>query len=153
MTHLRLTEHFEAPIDRVFELATDFKRYPEWNVSYREIGEITGPIDQVGTKVFATLNVLGRPMEGWSEVVEVDRPRHLKMVGVGPQDSRLTLVYRWAPAGEGTDVESQIDYDLPAGILGAVADRLFVEGAIQRAMRHSIENFKALVEAKTPVMA
>jgi uncharacterized membrane protein len=151
MTHLRLSEHFDAPVDRVFALGTDFKRYPEWNVSYREVREVTGPVDHVGTKVFATMNILGRPMDGWSEIVDVDRPRYLKMVGVGPQDSRLTLIYRATPAGGGTDFESEIDYDLPAGILGAVADRMFVEGVIQRAMRHSMENFKALVEAKTPV--
>lgn len=34
MTNVRMTMRFEAPIERVFELGTDYGRYPEWNVSY-----------------------------------------------------------------------------------------------------------------------
>ena len=152
MKHLRMSDHFDAPIDRVFELGTDFKRYPEWNVSFSEIKEVTGPTDQVGTKVHAVMKVLGRSMEGWSEIIEVERPRAFKMVGTGPEDSKLTLAYRFIPAGTGTDLETEIDYELPAGILGQIADKLFVESSIQRDLRHSMENFKAFVETKVPVI-
>jgi uncharacterized membrane protein len=83
--------------------------------------------------------------------VEVERPRSLKMVGTGPEDSKLTLAYRFIPAGTGTDLETEVDYELPAGFLGQVADKLFVENWIQRDLRHSMDNFKALVETKVPV--
>ena len=46
----------------------------------------------------------------------------------------------------------EIDYELPAGLLGQIADKLFVERTIERDLRHSIESFKALVEVKTPVL-
>jgi uncharacterized membrane protein len=151
MAHVQIKEHFEAPIDRVFELSTDFKRYPEWNVSYPEVREVTGPI-AVGTKIHAVTKVLGRSLEGWTEIVEVEPPRYLKTKGTSLQGGYLNVEYRLTPAGTGTDFAVEIEYELPAGILGQVFDHLFVERTIERDLRHSIENFKALVEARQPVL-
>jgi uncharacterized membrane protein len=67
---------------------------------------------------------------------------------------RYVATYRMTPAtGHGTDVEVETEYDVPAGFLGVVADRLFIEKAIERQMRHATENFKALAEAKVAVPA
>jgi uncharacterized membrane protein len=148
-----MTAHFDAPIDHVFELGTDFKRFPEWNVSYNEVSEVSGPTDQVGTRIFAVMQILGGFVEGSAEIVEVDRPRMLKLIGSGDRGGALETVYRFTPAGTGTDLAIEIDYELPAGIFGQIADKVFVEKAIERAVKHSLENFKALVEAPVPVLA
>lgn len=153
MSQVKMTAHFDAPIERVFELGTDFKRFPEWNVSYSEVKEVTGPTDQVGTRIVAVMRVLSRFVEGSAEIVEVDRPRMLKMIGSGDEGGTLTTVYRFTPTASGTDFAIDIEYELPAGIIGQIADRLFVEKAIERAVRHSLENFKAFVEAPRPVLA
>lgn len=152
MNQLRFTEHFEAPIEQVFELAIDYKRLPEWNVSYLAVDEVTGPPDKVGTRIHATMRVLGRTMEGWAEVVEVERPRFIKLAGTSTQGGALTSTYRFLPVETGTDVEIVAEYELP-GIFGSVADKLFVQKAIERDVRHSLENYKAFVEVKAPVPA
>jgi uncharacterized membrane protein len=152
MTTVRTTAHYDAPIERVWELGTDFKRYPEWNVSYPEVKEVTGPVDKVGTRILSVTKVLGRRMEGWGEIVEVDKPRFLKTVGSSHEGGKLTIIYRLTPAGEGTDFELESEYELPAGFLGHIADKLFVEKSVERDLRHSMENFKALVETRTPVL-
>jgi uncharacterized membrane protein len=152
MTTVRMTAHYDAPIDRVWELGTDFMRYPEWNVSYPEVKEVTGPIDKVGTRVHSVTKVLGLRMEGWGEIVEVDKPRLLKTIGSSTEGGKLTVIYRLTPAGEGTDFEIESEYELPAGFLGHIADKVFIEKAVERDLKHSIENFKALVEAKQPVL-
>jgi uncharacterized membrane protein len=147
-----MTSHYEVPIERVFELATDYKRYPEWSVSYAEVDKISGPPEQVGTKFHTFMKVLGRRIEGSMEVVEVEKPRLLKLSGTGIEGGKLTMLYRLMPAGTGTDFEIEADYELPAKILGQIADKLFVERSVERDLRHSIENFKELVEAKVPVL-
>ncbi len=152
MTHLTLKAHFDAPIEHAFDLATEYRRYPEWNVSYREVTEVTGPPDKVGTTMKAVMHLLGRTIEGWGKVTEVDRPRLLKIVGEG-EGGTLTTVHHLVPVPAGTDYILEVDYALPAGIFGRVADKLFVERAVERDLRHSIENFTALVEAKVPVLA
>ena len=152
MTTVRAKGHFDAPIDRVFELGSDFARYPEWNTIYSEIKEVTGPA-ALGTRVHGVTKVLGRRMEGWGEVVEVDPPRLLKIAGTGLEGGTVSTTYRFTPVGDGTDYEFESEYQLPAGFLGQIADKLFVEKAVERDLRHSLENFKALVEATKPVLA
>jgi uncharacterized membrane protein len=53
----------------------------------------------------------------------------------------------------GADVETVLEYELPLGVFGQLADKLFLERTMQRNVRHSYENFRALVEAKAPVLA
>jgi uncharacterized membrane protein len=47
----------------------------------------------------------------------------------------------------------EVDYELPGGFVGGVADKLFVERAIERDIKHSLENFKAICEADVGVPA
>jgi uncharacterized protein YndB with AHSA1/START domain len=145
-----MSGHYEAPIERVFALATDFARYPQWNVNYAEIKEVSGPVE-IGTKVTGVMRFMGRQVEGSGEIVELDPPRLIRMSGERPEGGRLDTTYRFTPAEPGTDYEFELDYDLPPGIIGQIADRLFVERAVDRDMRHTIENFTALVEAPEPV--
>jgi uncharacterized membrane protein len=152
MSHLRMTAHYEAPVERVFALGTDFARYPEWNVTYTEIKEIAGPPDRVGTRIHAVMRFLGRTMDGWGELVEIDPPRMFRMTGTSTDGGRLDVVYRMTPAGTGTDLVIEAEYELPAGIIGRIADKLFVERAVERDLHHSIENFRAFVELPQPVL-
>lgn len=153
MSKVRMTAHLDAPIERVFEIGTDFKHYPEWNVSYEEVREVTPLPLAVGTRIHGVMKLLGRKMDGWAEIVELDPPTFIRFKGVGPESSSITTVYRLTRAGAGTDIEFEAEYELPAGLFGQVVDRLFLEQAVERALRHSIENFKALVEVRQPVLA
>jgi uncharacterized membrane protein len=152
MSHVRMTAHFDAPIEQVFALAIDRVRLPEWNVSYDEAPEMSGPPDQVGTRIHGTIKLLGRKMEGTAEVVEVDPPR-LYRTEAADADRKLSVTYRFTPASGATDAELIADYEVPAGVFGKVVDRLFIERTVERDLRHSLENFKALVEAKVPAPA
>jgi coenzyme Q-binding protein COQ10 len=152
MAHLKLTEHIEAPIEDVFELFIDAKRWPEWFAGGTEVKEITGPPDQVGTRIRDVSTFMGRQMESWTEVVEVERP-HLYRMATEGAGLKGTGTFRLTPAGQGTDVHVENEYELPAGFLGGIADRLFIEKAMERQLRHSAENFKALAEAKVAVPA
>lgn len=152
MVQIRMSTHYEAPIERVFEFATDAIRYPEWNVNYAEIKEVTGPLDRVGSRIHGVLRVLGRLFDGWGEVVEVDKPRLLKLTSSSPEGSN-TILYRFTPEGTGTRAEFELEYDVRPGIFGQLIDKLFIERAIERDLKHSLENSKAFIEARTPVHA
>lgn len=153
MAVLQITEHFDAPPERVWQLGSDFKRYPEWNVNYIEIKEVTGPVDRVGTRIHATQRILGRDIDSWGEIVEVEPLKLVKISGSSAEGGHMTLTYRFTPKAGGADVETTLDYHLPMGIFGKLADKLFLERTVERDVRHSYENFKALIEAKTPVPA
>lgn len=152
MAHIRLTEHISAPIEDVFDLFIDPKRWPEWMAGSTEIKEVTGPPDQVGTRIRDVSTFMGQPMESWTEVLAVERPRLYRLATEGA-GMKGTGTFRLTPADDGTDVEVLTEYELPAGFLGHIADRLFIEKAMERQTRHSAENFKALAEAKVAVRA
>jgi coenzyme Q-binding protein COQ10 len=152
MAHLRMTAHYDAPVERVFELAIDYPRYPEWSVLYEEITNVSGLPDEVGTRFNGVIKLLGRKMAGSGEVTGVERPHYVEIAGKGSGGTTNT-VYRFTEAGAGTDAELELDYELPAGFFGKVADKLFVERSIERALRHSLDNFKAFVEEKVPQTA
>jgi uncharacterized membrane protein len=152
MAHGEMTEHFEAPIERVFELYIDVKRWPEWMPGLVEVKEVTGPLDKVGTRIHEVSRFLGRTMEGWDEIAEAERPRLVKMTSQG-EGAKSSMTLRLTPAGQGTDVAVEYDFETPAGFFGHIADRLFVDRAMDRQGRHALENFKALVESEALVPA
>jgi len=152
MTLIRKRYHFDAPIEKVFELGTDFKRYPEWNVAYPVTKEIIGQPRTVGTRIELTMRLLGRDIDSTATIAEIDPPRYMKLTGLSADGGKSTAIYRLTPAGEGADLEFEFEYELSAGILGNIADKLFVERTVERNLDHSAENFKALVEARQPVL-
>ena len=53
------------------------------------------------------------------------------------------------PSGGGTRAAVEVDYQLPAGFLGEVANRLFIERSVERDVRHTLENLKERVEGES----
>ena len=152
MASIRLSAHVDAPIDRVFQMATDFKRYPEWNVAFVEVAEVLGPPDKVGTRITATMTLLHRKMQGWAEIADFNRPRFLKLEGVSTDGGKICMEYLFKRVGRTTDIEFYSNYELPAGPFDGILDWVFVERAAERDLRHSMENLKALVEAANPAL-
>jgi uncharacterized membrane protein len=153
MGHVLQTGHIDAPPDRAFALALDAARIPEWNSSVIEVKDISGSLDQVGSSYVSVLKLAGRRLDGRWEVSRVESPRVLEFAGTAPGGGRATSKNRFEPAGDGTDLTIEIDYELPGGFVGGMADKLFVERAIERDVKHSVENFKAICEAEVQVPA
>ena len=153
MGHVRQMGHVDAPPDKTFGLAADAKRGPEWNNSIVEVKDVGGMLDTVGASYVAILKLGGRRLETRWEVTKVEKPRLVELVASSPQGGQATSTTRFEPAGGGTDMSIEVDYELPGGFVGGVADKLFVERAIERDVKHSLENFKAICEAEVGVPA
>ena len=153
MGHVRQMGHVDAPPDRVFALTIDATRDPEWNSSVVEVKDVTGLLDSVGASYTAILKLGGRPLETRWEVTKVEKPRLIEQRASSSAGGSATSTTTFEPAGDGTDLTVEVDYELPGGFVGGVADKLFVERAIERDVKHSIENFKAICEAEATVPA
>ena len=153
MGHVLQTGHIDAPPEKAFAVAIDAARIPEWNSSVSEVRDITGSLDQLGSNYVSVLKLGGRLLEGHWEVSRVESPRLLEFTGTAPGGGRATATNRFEAAGAGTDVTIEIEYELPGGFFGGMADKLFVERAIERDVKHSVENFKAICEAEVQVPA
>jgi uncharacterized membrane protein len=149
MGHVRMTQHIDAPVDHVWDIGADCERLPEWNVSIVEVRDCPGRLDQVGARVTTVVRVFGRRIDGSQETTKADRPRSytLKLVGAG--GAKATVNGTYAESSGGTDATVELEYELPMGLFAGVAEKL-LGGSIERDLRHSMENFKALCESTIP---
>ncbi len=146
MPQVRDEVRVNAPIDRVWALATDTNRIPEWQTTAVEVRDVTGRLDQVGARYTSVSKLVGRPIQGQWEVTQAEPQRLLEVTGTAPGGGRAVVRTTFAAADGATDLTILFDYELPGGFLGDFANRLFVERAVEREIRHSSENFKALCE-------
>jgi uncharacterized membrane protein len=152
MGHLRESFHIDAPIDHVWDLNADARRMPEYDANTIEVQDCPERIDWVGAKYTSVSRVMGRRLTGTNETTKVDKPRLFEQKIELPGGGHATVTLTLAEAGGGTDQTIVIDYQLPGGLFAGVAEKL-LSGSIERDIRHSNENFKALCEATIPVHA
>ena len=143
----RMHAHVEAPIELVFDYAVDFRHAAEWNVMAIEM-TAEGPATKVGDRFTGKMKFLGRTYTGEGHITEFDRPRLVAFVSTAPEGGSQNWTARFTPVGTGTDVDSEITYEVPLGLIGAVGDKLFVERMVQRSLEQSRDNFIALVEQR-----
>jgi uncharacterized membrane protein len=146
MPEVRDQFRIEASPDRVWAVAIDASRIPEWQTNVVEVRDVTGRLDEVGTRYTSVIRIVGRPLEGEWEVTKAEPNRLLVLTGKVPGGGRAVNTVTFTPSAGSTDVTVELDYELPGGFLGQFANRLFVERALQRDVRHASENFKALCE-------
>jgi len=149
MGHVRLSEHINAPIEHVWEMNASCERLPEWNTNIVEVRDCPGRLDRVGARVTTVARLFGRKIEGTQETTRADKPHTyaLKLTGAGGLKASVTITNTEARGG--TDGTVDVEYDLPMGMFAGVAEKL-LGGSIERDLRHSMENFKALCEATIP---
>ena len=149
MASVRREIEIAASPERVWEVLIDAERLPQYNVTIVEVRNPTGPLDQVGSSYDAVAKVYGRQIEGRWEVTDVIPLRRIAQVAAGPGGSQATVNGTIEPSGDGTRAAVEVDYQLPAGFLGEVANRLFIERSVERDVRHTLENLKELVEGES----
>ena len=153
MGHVRQMGHVDISPDRAFALTIDPKRDPEWNNSVIDVRDVSGMLDTVGASYTAMLKLGGRKLETRWEVTKVEKPKFIEQAATSERGGHATSKTTFEAAGGGTDITIEVDYELPGGFVGGMADKLFVERAIERDVKHSMENFKAICEVEEAVPA
>ena len=151
MGHVRSTEHINAPIDQVWELNASCERLPEWNVNIVEVKDCQGRLDRVGARATTVARIMGRRIEGSQETTKADKPHAFAQKFTGAGGAKGSVSITFTETGGGTDATIELDYDLPLGMFAGAAEKL-LGGSIERDLRHSIENFKALCESAVPAL-
>ncbi len=153
MGHVRETIHIDAPPDLVWAIGADASRFPEWETNAIESKGTSEKLDHVGAKYTSVGRIAGRRLEGTFEVTKVDKPRMIHLTGTSKGGGGGTATIHLDPTATGTEYTMELDYELPGGILGGVVDRMFAERTVERDLRHSLDNLKALCEAEAKVPA
>lgn len=146
MGRIRRGVDIAAPLELCWELNADAARLTEWNPSILEVRDVTGRLDRVGTTYTGVLGAMGRRFRGRNRVTRVEPMRLVETEGTGIGGANARVRVTFERRGTLTRVIVTIDYQLPGGILGGIADRLFAARQLEDQLRASNRGFKALAE-------
>lgn len=146
MRHLEFTLITNAAIERAFRLATDPTAMHDQMPWIDDIHDVDGAGDRVGDSFRFRDSMFGFHPKGRTEVIAADRPRSVSAVTTYDNGVVVTWTMRFTPALEGTEVENEIDYELPAGALGRVADDLVLHRFLEQRLRESGERFLEIAD-------
>ena len=138
-----------APPERVWEMACDSSRYPQWVENTLRMIHTDGP-----TRPRAIMEELTRIAGPWKavtrwRVTEFDPPRRQVQAGEGIATAKdMAVIIELSPAGEGTNFTLTVCYTPRFGPIGALID-LAVRGPITRSQQRSAQAFARLVIRET----
>lgn len=133
-----VTQSLEIPAapEQVWEIATDWSRYGEWNVTHTGFPEGPPSADQ-GATFKEQITIMGMPGEASWTVAESSAPTRTVWAGEGPMGITLGTRLELAATAEGTTVSISISFDGGplAGPIGETVARSAQKGALESLQR------------------
>lgn len=143
VAHIEKSIVIDAPIERVFGIAAQVERIPEWFPI--DVRNSSVKVAEKGGTYEWTYTMLGMKFDGKGEFVEVTPGERVYLKTEGGIPS--TFDYRYAREGDAkTRVSVTIDYEVPGKLLGKIADKLIVERVNENTAEHALKNLKSLCE-------
>ena len=140
MPRYTFTTHVAAPIEVVFDLWTTLDRMREWVGGVTRVTDVSGPVDQVGTRYTTWFGRMKSP----TEVIEAERPR-LFATRFGNVILRGTNRTQLEPDGDGTRITQTFE---TVGLVSAISARIFAAGSYRGSFQGELEAFARLAEAE-----
>ena len=138
MAEHRVGIDIAAPPERVFAVWTDLDRMSEWVGGVTGVTDLTGPIDEAGTRYTVSFG----PMKSPTEILEVERPHRIRtrfgnLILKGESD------VRFEPIADGTRLTQVFR---TRGFISAITGRLFAAGSYKGSFQGELEQFRSIVE-------
>ena len=146
MANVHTSIDIDAPMQRVWDLATDLDRMSEWVSIHRDFPQPPPSDVKQGTRFQQTLSVGGTPFAVEWTASDVDGPQTLSWEGTGPAGTTARTTYSLAAENGGTRFTYENEFKFPAGDVGEAASKV-VSGSAEREANDSLTRFKQLVEA------
>ena len=130
-----------SPPEQVWNVATDWSRYGEWNVTHSGFPDGLPP-SEPGATFKEKITIMGMPGEASWTVSELTAPTLTSWEGEGPMGIKLGTRLELAPSGDGTTVTISVSFDGGplAGPLGESVAKSAEKGAAE-----SLQKLKSLV--------
>ncbi|MBX3352373.1 MAG: SRPBCC family protein [Phycisphaeraceae bacterium] len=103
MYGITVSSHVDAPIERVFEVFTDFPNAASYISAIRRVEMLTPPPVGVGTRFRETRVMMGREATEEMTIAEFEPPRRVTLTAAS-HGARYTSAFHFAPEGIGTTV-------------------------------------------------
>lgn len=145
MAHIEKSIRIDAPVEKVYEVATDIARFPEWWPSLKEVSNFVKPHVEVDGTYDWVYNMMGLKYRGTDEFVEAS-PNEMYRSRSCAGDIQHAFEHVFAPEKGGTHYTLRIDYTPPGSILGRLADDIFLRRYNEKEADQVVENLKSICE-------
>jgi uncharacterized membrane protein len=136
----------QAPVENVFDLASDIATCQRWSKSITNIEMMTDGPMKVGTKWRETRVMMGKPATETLEITSM-RPNEHYTIGCESMGSKFSTDMVFTSAGQGTQVTVEMKcqpYTLGARLLSPMS-ALFM-GMIRKCLRDDLTDLKRVAE-------
>lgn len=129
MPVIRTELFIRAPIEVCFDLARSIDIHAESTSQTREraVGGRTSGLIELGESVTWEAVHLGVKQRLTAKITELERPHYFVDEMVKGAFKGFKHTHRFEPRDQGTLMTDMFDYESPLGLLGKLADRLFLE--------------------------
>ncbi|OXM85326.1 SRPBCC family protein [Paenibacillus rigui] len=138
----------QAPVDRCFDLARSIDIHAASASQTREraiAGRTTGLIELGETVTWEAVH-FGIRQRLTARIAELERPYYFVDEMVHGAFKRFRHTHEFVAVAEGTHMIDTFDYESPFGLLGRIADALFLEKYMKRFLIRRNEYIKKMAE-------
>lgn len=150
MALVELGTEIDAPVDRVFDLARDVDLHRASMGRYGEeaVGGVTSGLVGLGEEVMLQARHFGRRWTLTSRVTAFEPPWFFRDSLVRGPFARFDHEHRFVETGERrTLMIDRFEYTPPLGVLGRLADHLFLERYMRRVLGERQQAIKGAAES------
>jgi len=129
MPLIKYAIYVEAPIDVCFDLTRDVEVHTLTTSKTKEraIGGVTKGLMEKGDSVTWEAVHLGVKQKLTAKITEMEKPYHFTDVMVKGAFHSFTHTHEFFEHGTGTIMKDRFSYISPFGLIGKIADKLFLE--------------------------
>ena len=148
MAHITRSIEIDTSPEEIFDYITDLDRLTEWATIVKETRDLGDRPIQQGTTFSQTVKAAGSvEIDCDWHVKQLERPRHVHYEATAPDGGEMQMSQTVTRLDDGrSKVEIDLDYEVPGGILGQIADKLIFEGQNEKEADTSLENLKRILE-------
>lgn len=149
MPIIQLETKINAPIERVFDLARSIDLHKDTMSKYDEkaVAGVTSGLIKMNETVTWEATHFGIRQNLTSKITAFERPSHFRDSMVSGAFKRFDHDHFFEQIGEQTLIKDVFDCNSPLGILGWIADSLFVEKHLREMLRERNQLIKRIAES------
>jgi ligand-binding SRPBCC domain-containing protein len=150
MPLIRLETKIEAPQDRVFDLARSINAHmaSTEGTNERAIKGRTSGLIEMGETVTWEATHFGVRQQLTVRVTSLDRPHSFSDEMISGAFASMRHSHRFSPDGTGTLMRDEFHFSAPLGLLGRVAERVFLTRYLESFLRSRNQALKDLAESQ-----
>jgi len=134
-----------CPLEKVFQFVTNPENWTKYVTSLVDVRDLSNQDVSPGTTFKWTYRMLGMNFHGRGEVTENVKNKKfgMKMEGNFP----IKETYTFSKAENGTELNVEIEYDMPGKIMSIVANKSIMEKINKKEAENVLTKIKILCEA------